>query len=365
MSISLGLGTAIGGGLAALGGLSSAAVSAGATTKLNKKNRDWQEKMYSRKLADSREDYMRNVYYNSAQYKVKDMRAAGLNPNGSEAPVTGAVSQSSNPDVPSPVSQGYDTSGIAHGFASAGQILSSGITRSSELQIAQQNANTAAMDAATRQFSAYAEALQRKSEIGYIDSKTYGQELSNAYNEITFDNRVRQTEVTLNQIQQNTAESLQRTLNLEYDRLHLKPAQVAEINTHIAEINSAISDYQSLAKYRAQLISESAAKTDILKIEKQMKDIELQWLPRDKQMQDSIRFRETFGNSEIAGVLAGLSAGISREIIPQIENFVKRSFERAKTFYDSIPKNKGIHQGYMPTYPDFSKGKYGSPLQFK
>ena len=145
MSISIGLGTAIGGGLAALGGLSSAAVSAGATTKLNKKNRDWQEKMYSRKLADAREDYMRNVYYNSTQYKVKDMRAAGLNPNGSDAPVTGAVSQNSNPDVPSPVSQGYDTSGIAHGFASAGQILSQGIAASSQLDIQRDQVSLARM----------------------------------------------------------------------------------------------------------------------------------------------------------------------------------------------------------------------------
>lgn len=85
MSLSVGAGMAIAGGIAA----ASSAGSAIAQGKLNRKNRKWQEKMYNRRLQDQRADWqMQNEYneemynkYNSPIAQVQQQQAAGLNPD--------------------------------------------------------------------------------------------------------------------------------------------------------------------------------------------------------------------------------------------------------------------------------------------
>lgn len=85
MSLSVGAGMAIAGGIAA----ASSAGSAIAQGKLNRKNRKWQEKMYNRRLQDQRADWqMQNEYneemynkYNSPIAQVQQLQAAGLNPD--------------------------------------------------------------------------------------------------------------------------------------------------------------------------------------------------------------------------------------------------------------------------------------------
>lgn len=77
--------TAISGGLAAAG-IGAQTI---ATSEINKKNRDWQEKMYARQLADERENWnMVNAYneemynkYNSPVAQARQMLQAGLNPD--------------------------------------------------------------------------------------------------------------------------------------------------------------------------------------------------------------------------------------------------------------------------------------------
>lgn len=83
MSLSVGAGMAIAGGIAA----ASSAGSAIAQGKLNRKNRKWQEKMYNQRLQDQRADWqMQNEYneemynkYNSPIAQVQQQQAAGLN----------------------------------------------------------------------------------------------------------------------------------------------------------------------------------------------------------------------------------------------------------------------------------------------
>ncbi len=85
MSLSVGAGMAIAGGIAA----ASSAGSAIAQGKLNRKNRKWQEKMYNQRLQDQRADWqMQNEYneemynkYNSPIAQVQQQQAAGLNPD--------------------------------------------------------------------------------------------------------------------------------------------------------------------------------------------------------------------------------------------------------------------------------------------
>ena len=111
MAIGIGAATAIGAGLAA----ASSAGTLIAQGKLNKKNRQWQEKMYERRLADQRADWqMQNEYneqltekywneYNSPTAQVKAAQQAGINPDlqgldGSEVTPASAA-MGSSPDA--------------------------------------------------------------------------------------------------------------------------------------------------------------------------------------------------------------------------------------------------------------------------
>ncbi len=106
MSLSVGAGMAIAGGVAA----ATTAGTAIAQGKLNRKNRKWQEKMYKRRLADQRQDWnMTNEYneemynkYNSPSAQVRQLHSAGQNPDLQDLSSSGlgdASTPSSSPDV--------------------------------------------------------------------------------------------------------------------------------------------------------------------------------------------------------------------------------------------------------------------------
>lgn len=121
---------------ASLVGAGVSAISSGgqaiANSKLNKKNRQWQEKMYGIKLADQRidtaaarawqeEQIEKQNKYSSPANQVKLLKEAGLNPalayggntsNASTAVAGGQATQAA-PEVGSPQTFGYDFSGIA------------------------------------------------------------------------------------------------------------------------------------------------------------------------------------------------------------------------------------------------------------
>ncbi len=106
MSLSVGAGMAIAGGVAA----ATSAGNAIAQGKMNRKNRKWQEKMYMRRLADQRQDWqMTNEYneemynkYNSPSAQVRQLQNAGINPDLQDLSSAGlgdASTPSSVPDV--------------------------------------------------------------------------------------------------------------------------------------------------------------------------------------------------------------------------------------------------------------------------
>lgn len=68
-------------------------------TKLNKKNREWQEMMYERRLADERENWNMENEYNSPVKQVERMRAAGINPDLYGIDGAGTASQINTPDA--------------------------------------------------------------------------------------------------------------------------------------------------------------------------------------------------------------------------------------------------------------------------
>lgn len=132
MSLTAGAVAGIGAGLAA----ASTAGNLIAQGKLNKKNRQWQEKMYERRLADQRADWqMQNEYneqlteeywdkYNSPTAQVKAAQQAGINPDlqgldGSQVTPTSSA-MGSSPDAGSAPYQ----MNIPDLFGTFGQLMS-------------------------------------------------------------------------------------------------------------------------------------------------------------------------------------------------------------------------------------------------
>lgn len=94
-----------------------------ANAKLNKKNREWQEKMSALNYQRNIELWKMQNAYNTPFEQVKRLREAGLNPNllyGNGSAATGNASDISPADVPStPSSVPYDFSQASNGIASS------------------------------------------------------------------------------------------------------------------------------------------------------------------------------------------------------------------------------------------------------
>lgn len=86
-------------GVGAASAIGSSIANGVTATKLNKKNREWQEQMYARRLADERENWNMENEYNSPVQQVERMRAAGINPDLYGIDGAGTASQINTPDA--------------------------------------------------------------------------------------------------------------------------------------------------------------------------------------------------------------------------------------------------------------------------
>lgn len=86
-------------GIGAASAIGSGVANGVTATKLNKKNRLWQEKMYERRLSDERENWQTENEYNSPVQQVERMRAAGINPDLYGIDGAGTASQINTPDA--------------------------------------------------------------------------------------------------------------------------------------------------------------------------------------------------------------------------------------------------------------------------
>lgn len=86
-------------GVGAASALGSSIANAVTATKLNKKNREWQEQMYERRLADERANWQMENEYNSPVQQVERLRAAGINPDLYGIDGAGTASQINTPDA--------------------------------------------------------------------------------------------------------------------------------------------------------------------------------------------------------------------------------------------------------------------------
>lgn len=88
------------------GGILGAGINAWATSANNRKQRNWNWRMYKQQRADSLADYAMQNEYNSPAAQMARYKAAGLNPNliygqtNSAAPIRSTDAKSYNPEAP-------------------------------------------------------------------------------------------------------------------------------------------------------------------------------------------------------------------------------------------------------------------------
>lgn len=116
-------GALIGGAVNLISSAGSTAATNVANANLNKKNREWQEKMTALQYQRNIEMWNMQNRYNLPVAQIQRLRAAGLNPNlmyGNGSGSTGMASDISSADVPStPSTIPYDFSQASNGVASA------------------------------------------------------------------------------------------------------------------------------------------------------------------------------------------------------------------------------------------------------
>lgn len=145
---------------AAAGAVIGAGVSAFSQGKMNKKMRQWNEKMYAKQRADSLADWTMQNEYNSPEAQMMRLKAAGLNPNlvygnGATAMSSGGPRSSStgswNPQTPD-----------------FGSMVSNGIYAGLDMEIKQQQLE----NLKTQEKVMNTNVLKQTADIANIDTKT-------------------------------------------------------------------------------------------------------------------------------------------------------------------------------------------------
>jgi len=107
--------------IAAGASLAGQGINAMAQGKMNRKTRQWNEKMYAQQRADSLSDYTMQNEYNSPASQMQRLRDAGLNPNlvyGNGATATGGTVRSSAAPAWNPKAPQIESSGIGNSLMS-------------------------------------------------------------------------------------------------------------------------------------------------------------------------------------------------------------------------------------------------------
>lgn len=288
MAIGLGTGLLIGAGTA----LASSGIGAGVSASMNKKTREFAARQqedqqrfaveqFERSLAAEREltaderAYNEDMYnkYESPAAILQQYKDAGLNPSlmyggfsaGSpEIAEYGNIQAGSSSSTPS-----YPQFDVGAHFSDIAQNL---------LTFGQQSLNrqSIANDTSRVEFErsvAQAQTLKYMAERGYIDEKTYGQELDNIFNETTMGSRATLIQKQVDEASQRIAES-QQTISESLSRMKVNDAKVSEINSNISLISQNISNLKITAdKLRAEAFKTwQEGKTEVLRRENVVAD---------------------------------------------------------------------------------------------
>lgn len=238
-------GSLIGAGGNLLGGITSGIFS---LIQANKQ-RDWEEDMYARQLADTRqmrdESWARQDAqladeraYNSPANQIKLAREAGLNPALTQGgqltdALTSVSASGTSPDAPNPGS--YTPAALPSSLASIGTAAISAQAQSKEIQIAQQNADTAKYQAETQRLRALIQNSRDMADAKYISAGTDRRLLENFIMSTTLDERISMVREQLNGMRWDN-------LIKGFDFTSMRPAVLAKIQAGTNLIDQQISE---------------------------------------------------------------------------------------------------------------------------
>ena len=226
----------------------------------NKKNREWQEKMYQQQLADSRQDWQRDAdfqreliaserEYNKMSNQVKRAVEAGVNPN---TLVGGSFNSAGASSVTPPGSRSADIPTLS-GYNSPSVIpiqnglnaLQAGVLQASQLDIARRDQEIKRDVASADIKLKLAQTLESVSKAQNIDTDTLAKKIENDFRRDRLKSEIDniKSETLLNQTRmRNIAED---TLSKYFQRVNILPKQAELIQNEI-----------SIAFNRAQMIGE-------------------------------------------------------------------------------------------------------------
>lgn len=267
--------------------LAATATSGIATGKLNKKNREWQEKMHNIQRQESLADiesaraYQNQLIaddraYNSPESQVERLRDAGLNPSLAYGQGIDAGNYNiGSPDVASPSGTPVSSGNIAPDFSSLGNFQAV-IPAIMNAEANQRNASTAEFRADFDRNLSQAQVLKYLSERDYIDKKTYGEMLENLYRESTMGKRIELLKNEVDSVAQTILESKQRIAE-SLSRINVNEKQAAKISADIDFVNQSLNNLKLVAdQIKAETFKTwESGKTEVLKRENLSSDTSL------------------------------------------------------------------------------------------
>jgi len=226
----------IGAGTSLLSGLfgSSAQSSANAANlQIARENREWQESMWNKQNE-----------YNTPAAQIERMKSAGLNPALMYS--QGNPGNASNPPSSPATPQMQPITGFANAVGDAGDMIYKGMIQNEQVkQMRAQteflNARAAKEQATTPEREWFANYFQARtknvqSSIGYIDSKTVGQDIYNMHEHglLSTDQHLREKQMTkMNFDMVLAAADLQLRGYMTQSRINLNKAQIGYYNATV------------------------------------------------------------------------------------------------------------------------------------
>lgn len=221
----------------------------------SRKQREWQEDMYNRQLADTRQ--MRDEAWNRQDKLLQDERrynspanqialakAAGLNPALTQGgqltdALTSVSGTGSSPDAPSPGN--YVPASLPSSLSSIGTSAISAGAESRRLQIEQQNADTARINAEVNKFLSTSENLLNMANAGLADKNAARMANLTLFEQLEFPAKLRALELSTEGLQWDN-------LLKQFDFEKMRPAVLAEIQATTASINQDIEQSKALVE---------------------------------------------------------------------------------------------------------------------
>ena len=357
--------------------LVSQGISAGYNSAQAKKQREWQENMYSRQLSDTRrmrdESWARQDQlladeraYNSPENQIALAREAGLNPaliNGGQmtSPLTSISGTGASPDAPSPGSYSYTPVQPTNiGSRAVGNYL-----QSQSVDVAKDNAETARINAETQRFSAQARSIRDLAEAGKLDKETANLYIDNIFKSQTLETRVNVVKAELDNLK---IDNQLKNFDLTSMRPAVRDQIIADtkrIESELSLIPARLESLSSQSALNRQYVNESESRIMLQDYERLWYDAQVSYLKSLKSIADAKLPQEQFIAEHQMLQLVWGNINSSLNAVSNLIGGVSDIMSRGKTNAGSNRgKSKDVSKPDNPTPPtNSSRDIYNKTLE--